>query len=103
MQLVLLTDKLDSGLRDHLLAAQAQHTGDLHPSPPHNHSNGAQNSDALESQMTQTYGSSPVTPGMEPQNPEVRKGRRELSTSKRAAQNRAAQVNAPNSDHFVDD
>jgi len=28
---------------------------------------------------------------MEPQNPEVRKGRRELSTSKRAAQNRAAQ------------
>lgn len=29
---------------------------------------------------------------MEPQNPDVRKGRRELSTSKRAAQNRAAQV-----------
>jgi hypothetical protein len=32
---------------------------------------------------------------MEPQNPEVRKGRRELSTSKRAAQNRAAQVSDP--------
>jgi len=73
-------------LRDHLLAAQAaavQPVVDLHQAPSHD--------TQIDPQIAASFSPSPVTPGMEPQNPEVRKGRRELSTSKRAAQNRAAQ------------
>jgi len=72
-------------LRDHLLAAQAASASgvDIHPSPSHD--------TQIDPQIGVSFSPSPVTPGMEPQNPEVRKGRRELSMSKRAAQNRAAQ------------
>jgi len=96
-----ITSPAPMSLRDHLLAAQAAAgqstttTVELHSTPAHgNHSNsgsGSGSGDQLDPQMVPSYESSPVTPGMEPQNPEVRKGRRELSTSKRAAQNRAAQ------------
>jgi hypothetical protein len=96
-----------TGLRDHLLAAQAAAgqaaaaaaSVDMHSTPSHESlgNPGVGSSAVARAVMDPAmgppgFGGSPITPGMEPQNPEVRKGRRELSTSKRAAQNRAAQV-----------
>jgi hypothetical protein len=77
------------GLRDHLLAAQQQQ-----PSPQQNSDlHAAQSHDAqIDPQIDTSYSPDQMDDGLEPQDPEVRKGRRELSTSKRAAQNRAAQV-----------
>jgi hypothetical protein len=73
------------GLREHLLAAAQQsprHPGPLEPiesisTPPAINYGPTMNSTTLETSA------------------ESRKGRRELSTSKRAAQNRAAQVSSP--------
>jgi hypothetical protein len=94
------------GLRDHLLAAQAAAGqavtatvgADIHSTPTLNdHDTSpavgvASQLDPTIAGVPTSYSPDPMTPGMEPQNPDVRKGRRELSTSKRAAQNRAAQV-----------
>jgi len=78
-----------SGLRDHLLAAQSASSptvDDMQHTPGHENHH-------IDPQIAPSpFSTSPIAPGMEPQNPDVRKGRRELSTSKRAAQNRAAQV-----------
>jgi hypothetical protein len=83
------------GLRDHLLAAQQQQ-----PSPQQQQQQQQQQSSDLhqshdaqiDPQIDTSYSPDQMDDGLEPQDPEVRKGRRELSTSKRAAQNRAAQV-----------
>jgi len=86
-------------LRDHLLAAQvaagqvsvaAAPSADIHTTPPSETRNGPSSAGG-QIDLSMAYDSSPGNPPLEPQNPDVRKGRRELSTSKRAAQNRAAQ------------
>lgn len=87
---------LQIGLRDHLLAAQAsqpQPTVDLHQPPvlgePHIDPQIAGPSYAA---VVASAASSLNSDHMEHQSSGARKGRKELATSKRAAQNRAAQV-----------
>jgi type II secretory pathway pseudopilin PulG len=84
------------GLREHLLAAQAGQTVPTSSSPPSSHDMHLTQSPGhhIDPQIGGGGAGYPMPMGdssMEDQMNEVRKGRRELSTSKRAAQNRAAQ------------
>lgn len=91
----LITNALDAGLREHLLAAGAGQPS-APPAPPlqqhpvQQHS--PQQQHAIDPQIAGPQYS--MSQGEAPQADmgDHRKGRRELSTSKRAAQNRAAQV-----------
>lgn len=92
------------GLREHLLAAGASGSGPppYPPSsaPPPSTENPYQPSDSASphdqyepnSGGQAPYGMSGDSTGDDGLSPDARKGKRELSTSKRAAQNRAAQV-----------
>jgi hypothetical protein len=83
------------GLREHLLAAQAGQTVPTSSSPTSSHEMHLAHSPGQHIDPQIGGGAGYPMPlqdsSMEDQMNEVRKGRRELSTSKRAAQNRAAQ------------
>ncbi|KAF7188753.1 putative transcription factor kapC [Pseudocercospora fuligena] len=94
----MLTLPLSKGLREHLLAASGSGSGSApapYPPPPSGPQQGAENPyppsdsqsphDRLDPNVTGQYDMSGDADGAD------RKGKRELSTSKRAAQNRAAQ------------
>ena len=98
------TDSYNKGLREHLLAAGSSGSGpppypsSSAPPPsseiPYQPSDSASPHDQYDQQggAQPPYGMSGDSAGDDGLGPDARKGKRELSTSKRAAQNRAAQV-----------
>jgi hypothetical protein len=95
------------GLREHLLAAGASGSGPPpyptssapppNPDNPYPPSESASPHDQYDPNAgaQPPYGMSGDSAGDDGLSPDARKGKRELSTSKRAAQNRAAQVGLP--------
>lgn len=91
----------NKGLREHLLAASASGSGPAPYPPstappgdiPYQPSNSASPHDRYDPSTGEPpYDMSGDGAGEDGLSPDARKGKRELSTSKRAAQNRAAQV-----------
>ncbi|KAF2473509.1 uncharacterized protein BDR25DRAFT_132727 [Lindgomyces ingoldianus] len=80
----------DLGLREHLLAAGAGQPAAPQPLPQHSHPGGSPHQ-AIDPAIAGTPYQMSAGDGGDGHLSEGRKGRRELSTSKRAAQNRAAQ------------
>lgn len=95
------------GLREHLLSHSAAGSGPppypASSAPPQGLEHPYQPSDSASPHdqydpsagAHQAYGMSDQSAGDDGLSPDARKGKRELSTSKRAAQNRAAQVRTP--------
>jgi hypothetical protein len=90
-----MLSNMNKGLRDHLLAAQAGQGIPTSASPTSPQDMHVGYSTPGHHHIDPAIGGSPGHPvslhEMDPDSSESRKGRRELSTSKRAAQNRAAQ------------
>ncbi|KAF2500508.1 hypothetical protein BU16DRAFT_535090 [Lophium mytilinum] len=93
----ILMETIEMSLREHLLAAGAgQPTAPQPISPAQAHSNHPSSPHAIDPAIAGTgYSMSAGDSGGDGHMSEGRKGRRELSTSKRAAQNRAAQARRP--------
>lgn len=83
----------DPGLREHLLAAQSHTSGMVPPPEMRPSASASPNENQIDPAIAGTgYGINAGDSGGDDGADGSRKGKRELSTSKRAAQNRAAQV-----------